>query len=104
MAQGFLDWWERRIWQPHNKRWAPYPESTGQLIRQYIIEEEYGLEAEWKDRESSTKQIERIEDSPHYQRNARARTSFIKQAILEAYKTRVLRAGARYRLEYERSR
>jgi hypothetical protein len=52
----------------------------------------------------STKQIDRIEDNLHYQHNPRAGTSFIKQAVLMAYKTRVLRAGARYRLDYEQSR
>ena len=101
MAQGWVDWWERRTWQPRNKRWAPYSETTEQSIRQYIIDEEYGFEAEWKDRESSAKRIAQIEDSPHYSNNPEARISFIKMAILEAHKTQVLRAGARYRLEYE---
>jgi hypothetical protein len=97
------DQWERRTWQPHNKRWVRYSEEAEASIRQYMIDEEYGTEAQWKDRESSRDQLKRILESPHYQENAEARISFIKMAILEAYKTRVMQAGAQYRLEYERN-
>jgi hypothetical protein len=93
--------WEHYTWQPNNRRWAAYTEDEERRVLETLIDEKYGTDAEQEDREYSRRSIESIERrpaAPEYQ------ASNLKGAILSAYRTRVMREGALYRVEYERSR
>ena len=98
----WLDSWERRVWQPNNGRWAPYSEIDELRIMQYIIDVDLGVDAEQRDFEQSQKQLDQALSNTRLKGPYRA--SHINQAILTAHRTRVEREGARYRLEYQRSR
>jgi hypothetical protein len=101
-GNGWLDGWEHRVWQTRNRRWAPYSEHDELRIMQYVIDTEYGGDAAQRDRDQSRKELERA--LLNVSLKEPYRTSHIKQAILTAYRTRIEREGARYRLEYERER
>jgi len=81
--------WERYVWQPNNRRWAPYGEGDEIGVMQRMIDTEYGFEAENRDREESRKQLEWAGDNRENR----------KLAIIRAYEARIRREGARYRLE-----
>ena len=101
-GSGWLDSWERRVWQTWNRRWAPYSAHDELRIMQYVIDTEYGGEAAQRDRHQSRKELDRALSNVSLKEPYR--TSHIKQAILTAYRTRIEREGARYRLEYQRER
>jgi hypothetical protein len=94
--------WERYTWQPRNRRWAPYSEADEGRILEHIIDKEYGYDAESKDRENASEQIRMIEDRPAP--NEYSQKENLKWAVLGAYRSRVIREGALYRIEVERAR
>ena len=100
----WLDWWERYTWQPHNRRWAPYSESDDYRIMEHVIDTEYGFDAQAKDREESRERFASLRANSYLENDRRMRNDFAMIAVLVAYRTRIIREGALYRLQYERSR
>jgi hypothetical protein len=104
LREGRADAWEQWSWQPTNQRWAPYPESTELRIIQEMIDHDYGFEAQRKDEQDSRERIRTIGGSPHYRDRPDLAAPHIKYALLAAYRSEVIRAGAEYRVEYQNSR
>ncbi len=93
----WLDWWRRYTWQPGNRRWAPFSEADDLSILRHIIDADYSLDAQFEDRAESQRRLEALTESD-------GQTMHAKWALLEAYKSRVLREGALHRLEHEEAR
>ena len=42
--------WERRVWKPNNRRWAPYSEAEEMRVLDHLIQNTYSFEAEQRER------------------------------------------------------
>ncbi|MFH2202271.1 MAG: hypothetical protein ABIJ96_04075 [Elusimicrobiota bacterium] len=81
--------WEKLVWAPAKKRWAHFTPEEDRAFFARFIAEELDANAEKLDAEQSLREFRAAGKNP----------ALLKIALVTAYRTRLRRAGARYRLE-----